>query len=92
MKTPEEIKKGIECCLCDPMERRCEKCPYADGGCESLTCEKELGDATVALIQQYAEDRKAMYDLFRATSARVLALAEKLRGCMPPEEVARNDV
>lgn len=53
MKTPAEIKKGIECCLCDPMERRCEKCPYADGGCESWTCERELGDDTVALIQQY---------------------------------------
>lgn len=53
MKTPEEIKKGIECCMCDLMERRCEKCPYADGGCESVACEKELGDDTVVLIQQF---------------------------------------
>ena len=52
MKTSKEIKKGIECCLCDPMERRCEKCPYADGGCESVTCEKNLGDDDLALIQQ----------------------------------------
>lgn len=51
MKTSKEIKKGIECCLCDPMERRCEECPYADGGCESVTCEKELGDDALALIQ-----------------------------------------
>lgn len=52
MKTPEEIKKGIECCMCDLMERRCEECPYADGGCESVACEKELGDDALAYIQK----------------------------------------
>ena len=52
MKTADEIKKGIECCMCDPMERRCEKCPYADGGCERMTCEKDLGDDALALTQQ----------------------------------------
>ena len=52
MKTSDKIKKGIEGCLCDLSDRRCEECPYADGGCESITCEKELGDNTLALIQQ----------------------------------------
>lgn len=52
MKTPEEIKKGIECCLCDLLERRCEECPYANGGCETTTCERELGADALALIRQ----------------------------------------
>ena len=29
MKTPEEIKKGIECCFGDSDVRECEQCPYA---------------------------------------------------------------
>lgn len=49
MKTPEEIKKGIECCIkylaCVPTSECCDDCPYI-GSCSSL--EKDA----LAYIQQ----------------------------------------
>lgn len=32
MKTPEEIKLGLECCYGDSDRRHCEKCPHGRGG------------------------------------------------------------
>ena len=50
MKSPDEIKKGLEICSCDEDRDKCVRCPYFDG-----TCRNDLNaiekDA-LALIQQ----------------------------------------
>lgn len=49
MKTPEEIKKGLECCY-SPVEPmlRCEACPYSG----SILCKMRLHADALAYIQQ----------------------------------------
>ena len=47
MKKPEEIKKGLACCLGDYHDYHCEECPY---DCE--TDGMDLANDTLALIQQ----------------------------------------
>ena len=59
MKTRDEVMTGVICCLCDIEERRCDKCPYADGGCETATCESDLGEDVVALMQELEAVAKA---------------------------------
>lgn len=49
MKTPEEIKKGLECCA--SAEIMCGECPYYEDG---VDCEGIEEDA-LALIQQLEE-------------------------------------
>lgn len=49
MKTPEEIKKGLECCFNeDGIDFACGECPYDEAGSE---CGNLFGDA-LAYIQQ----------------------------------------
>ena len=33
MKTPEEIKKGLECCSKPQLSNHCKDCPYDECGC-----------------------------------------------------------
>lgn len=53
MKTPEEIKKGLECCY-SPVEPklRCEACPYYG----SIVCKMRLHTDALALIQRLEAD------------------------------------
>lgn len=51
MKTPEEIKKGLECCM---YEGECKRCPYQGEKC-TITAS---GDA-LAYIQQLECERDA---------------------------------
>lgn len=46
-KTPDDIKKGLACCLGDCHDYHCEECPY---DCE--TEGMDLANDTLALIQQ----------------------------------------
>lgn len=55
METPNGIKKGIECCFCDYSERKCEECPYAKNGEDTLTCEVQLGEDALAYIRHLEE-------------------------------------
>ena len=50
-KTPDEIKKGLECC-CDLMGVMCPYCPYAEDGDASETCREEMAGDSLALIQR----------------------------------------
>ena len=52
MKTPEEIKKGLECCTTGNY-LSCRKCPYEQGGCGE---DENLKDA-LAYIQQLERER-----------------------------------
>ena len=52
-RTPEEIKKGLECCYSsvEPI-MRCEQCPYYG----SIVCKMSLHTDSLALIQQLQEE------------------------------------
>lgn len=54
MKTPEEIKKGLECCL-PRDEEWCYTCPYSNEGCYTARI-----DDTLAYIQQLERERDAL--------------------------------
>ena len=55
MKTPEEIKKGLECCYGDAYKRLCEKCPNAvkvEGYPEIMCADFDsVGENALAYIQ-----------------------------------------
>ena len=59
MKTPEEIKKGLECCMVEECFGERENCPYtADPAlCVGVMC----GDA-LALIQQLEKDKNDLLE------------------------------
>ena len=59
MKTPEEIKKGLECCACGNMCRG--YCPYDGGGDGIYGCTSELSRDAIALIHQL-EAKLAKYE------------------------------
>lgn len=56
MATPDEIKKGLECCYSpvEPMQR-CEACPYYG----SIVCKMRLHTDALAYIQQLEHERDA---------------------------------
>ena len=56
MKTPEEIKKGLECCY-SPVEPmlRCEACPYYG----SIVCKMRLHTDALAYIRSLERERAA---------------------------------
>lgn len=47
MKTPEEIKRGLECCLVADDMCRCDECPYSRNGYNTLKCDIELGEDAI---------------------------------------------
>ena len=49
-KTPDEIKKGLECC--SNSDGTCEGCPYVDGECRAF---EQLSADALAIIQQLEE-------------------------------------
>lgn len=51
MKTPEEIKKGLECCSTTNGSDFCKKCPYEANGCGTICIPAVTADA-FAYIQQ----------------------------------------
>ena len=60
MKTPEEIKKGLECCLVCRDYRDCLICPYGKPKKRGvLPCECEVKQDTFAYIQQLERERDA---------------------------------
>ena len=50
MRTPEEIKKGLECCACENMCRR--YCPYDNDDDDIYGCTSDLSRDALAHIQQ----------------------------------------
>lgn len=63
MKTPEEIKKGLECCSNATVES-CDGCPYHTKEDHSAVCIVHLTkDAKVLLAQAERERDAAVYDI-----------------------------
>lgn len=55
-RTPEEIKKGLECCMFDDEGmRNCDECPYINDGC----IYDKLNKDALAYIQQLERERDA---------------------------------
>lgn len=53
MKTPEEIKKGLECCDFEHWQgRKCEQCPYMNADDEWCDSMDEIRGDAIAYIQQ----------------------------------------
>ena len=50
-RTPEEIKKGLECC---DVKHSCFECPYRS---DDMNCCEQLAIDTLALIQQLIRER-----------------------------------
>lgn len=64
MKSPDEIKKGLECCS----EDGCKKCPYWED-CKMADGFSELAGDALALIQQLEAERDAaVADILYAAS------------------------
>lgn len=47
-RTPDEIKKGLECCTAEGEFRDCDNCPYM----KDIECQEETRRDALALIQQ----------------------------------------
>ena len=63
MKSPDEIKKGLECChINDEDLCECEECPYSVNGWQTNRCDIELAEDVIALIQQLEAERDAMIE------------------------------
>lgn len=62
MKTPDEIKKGLECCLKNALDP-CIGCPYERIGDDEWKC--GLNADALALIQQLEAERDAAVDALR---------------------------
>ena len=76
-KTPEEIKKGLECCY-SPVEPmlRCEACPYNG----SIVCKMRLNTDALAYIQR-----------LEAQNAELVRKTDKLQSSMGQVQKALRD-
>lgn len=54
MKTPEEIKRGLECCA---IRKSCAACPYNDGK-PSVECMDTLEADALAYIRQLEREKE----------------------------------
>lgn len=65
MKTPDEIKKGLECCGGDCFNGN-EECPYdKDDLRENISCIRWLAQDALAYIQQLERERDALLEIVR---------------------------
>lgn len=78
-KTPDEIKKGLECChvgqACE-----CTDCPYSDEGEETMNCDFLLGEDALALIQQLEAQNAEKDARIQQLEAERDAAVENIRG------------
>ena len=80
MKTPEEIKKGLECCWSESLDlKTCRGCPYDGMPYKPIDCEEKLGQDALAYIQQL-ESRLAQVERERDAAVRDLS-NESCRFC-----------
>lgn len=83
MKTPEEIKRGLECCHSDEL-CECEACPYSIEGAETLGCDFLLGEDAIIYINQLEQDNAQKDERIRQLEREKEALLEESKhggGC-----------
>ena len=61
-RTPEEIKKGLECCS---VHDKCDKCPYDGMPCNDLELERDA----LAYIQQLERERDEAWEIVKMLNA-----------------------
>lgn len=101
-KTPDEIKKGPECCLGDTYAYHCDECPYADDesevddGCGDNGI--QLLEDALALIQQLESDKQQlegmlthMNQLRDAAAGRALKMEERAHQLEAERDAALAD-
>lgn len=66
MKTFEEIKKGLECCVPYEEDESCGECPYKGEGNSKETCYERKTADTLAYIEQLKRERDAVIEAFRS--------------------------
>ena len=81
MKTPDEIKKGLECCD----KQACEECPYDECGDDSRLCMPVLIEDSFELVQQL--EVKAVKQ-----SQRIAELEQDLAAVMRERDAAVADI
>ena len=77
-KTPDEIKKGLECC-CDLMGVMCPYCPYAEDGDASETCKEEMADDALALIRHKEKENAEQAETIERLNTGVHELIIKIQ-------------
>lgn len=84
MKSPDEIKTGLEICSCDDGRNKCVRCPYFDG-----TCQNDLNaiekDA-LALIQHLERKNKCLQENKESFEKRMIDLAQRMPRWISVEE------
>ena len=76
MKTPEEIKKGLECCISCTS---CTECPYNNCGDQYGICAPVLINDAFDLVQQLEQELAAVKLINDATQFRADALEDALK-------------
>ena len=91
MKTPEEIKKGLECCQTIV---RCSICPYHDIGDIVAECTAQLSGDALDYIQRLestvSQVRKALCGKENATLDKILQAVGQLKSRLSQVERERN--
>lgn len=90
MKTPEEIKRGLECCY-SPVEPmlRCEACPYYG----SIVCTVCLHTDALAYIRQLAAQNAKLVkqvEQLKADKKKIMETAEILSNAVTRLELERD--
>lgn len=80
-RTPDEIKRGMECCVIGPSahQPKCGECPYKF----VIACSDELLKDTSELVQQLEKDKTwagEMSDMLREENKRIEAQNAELSG------------
>lgn len=75
-RTPEEVKKGLECCL---EEHACVRCPYDDCD-EGWHCVVERDEDALAYIKQLEDGAANMAKIIESAYKQRDAAIEDLRG------------
>lgn len=68
MKTPDDIKKGLECCINDSFGCS-EKCPYFNSLSNGVDCAVKMHSDSFAYIQQLERERDAAVEAIEHTCA-----------------------
>lgn len=71
MKTPEEIKKGLECCA--SVNAPCKSCPFATGtgGCECIQHMCECALTYIHRLENQIGELTEMVEQFEAAQSKV---------------------
>lgn len=75
-RTPDEIKKGLECCM--DHDGTCEDCPYVDRECRAF--EQLAGDALALIQQLQAQNAELLKKVEQLQAERDAAVSDLLIG------------